>query len=77
MDTLGNFLYLNNIYSHFYQLFPYNECLKASELISDRDIDVLSIIITRTKYRYKKYHKVLVYCTGYCDIIRGELSKNI
>ena len=56
-----------------------NECLKASELISDRDIDVLSVIksdcLQELDIDIKKYYKVLVYCTGYCDIIRGELSK--
>lgn len=56
-----------------------NECLKVSELISDINIDVLSIIksdcLQKLNIDIKKYYKVLVYCTGYCDIIRGELSK--
>ena len=56
-----------------------NECLKASETISNIDIDVLSIIksefLQKLDIKIEKYSRILVYCTGYCDIIRGKLSK--
>lgn len=56
-----------------------NECIKASKKINDKNIDVLSIIksdyLENFDINIKKYQKVLVYCTGYCDIIRGKLSK--
>lgn len=56
-----------------------NECLKASETISNIDIDVLSIVksdcLQNLDIKIEKYSRILVYCTGYCDIIRGKLSK--
>lgn len=54
-----------------------NECLKASESIAN--IDILSIIksdcLQNLDIKIEKYSRILVYCTGYCDIIRGKLSK--
>jgi len=56
-----------------------NECLIACEEVESRNIDLLTVLKASTldtlKINQEKYVKILVYFSGYCDILQGKLSK--